>query len=358
MMAGDRPEASRGPRTNLYTGAERRRLAPDLLVPSRARGYLQVFGNVGVLLGLFVLAGTANATWQLVALYAAIGLALHRLFFPTHDCIHYSLFPTKIENRVCGVILSALLGTSFEAIRDQHLEHHRDFGTQDDPGASDYFVNFRSRGAFLVFILGPLVGSILLTKIGDYVLRPSRAPAPTAASSRAKTTTAGKLLRYGVILCVQVAVCALLSDGFQLGRLWRYPVFNILPAVTIFLFLVRLRMFLEHGALDYTICDYFEHKRPTARTIYASWPERLLLCGSDFNFHHEHHLYPVVPGWQLPRLHRELQTAGLDPEDVRPSYLAAVGEIWRNLQASQGRTSGDGGAHVQRSTVANKAPST
>ncbi len=90
-------------------------------------------------------------------------------------------------------------------------------------------------------------------------------------------------------------------------------------------------MFLEHGSLDYDVCDYELGKRPTARTIYASPIERVLLCGSNFNFHHEHHLYPVVPGWQLPKLHRTLLASGLDPEDVRMTYFQAFLELWRNL---------------------------
>lgn len=319
---------------NLYTSAERQRIDASLVVASRVRGYSQVAGNVGAFAAVLVLAGHATAVWQMAVLFVASGLMLHRLFFPTHDCIHYSLFPTKPENRVCGVFLSALLGTSFAAIRDQHLLHHRDFGTLDDPGASDYFVKFRSRGQFLVFVLGPLVGSILWVKLGDYLRRPSGAAASDAAARSSKTTSWGSQLgRYAAILAVQAGVCALVTRGFQLHQLWRYPLFNVLPAITIFLFLVRLRMFLEHGPLDYAICDYFENNRPTARTIYASWPERILLCGSDFNYHHEHHLYPIVPGWQLPRLHRMLQASGLDPEDVRQSYRQAFVEIWRNLGA-------------------------
>jgi fatty acid desaturase len=340
LAPGERADAPRALRANLHTSAERRRLDPGLLVPSRVRGLVQVAGNVGVLVGLLVLAGAAHSAWTMVALVVAIGFALHRLFFPTHDCIHYSLFPTKAENRVAGVILSALLGTSFDAIRDQHLEHHREFGTPEDPGASDYFVRFRSRRELLVFIFAPLVGSILVAKVGDYLLRPSRAAAlPVARAPRAKTGLAGKVLRYGAILGVQAAVCALLTSGFQVAQLWRYPVFNVLPAVTVFLFLVRLRMFLEHGSLDYAVCDYLERKRPTARTIYGSWFERVVLCGSNFNFHHEHHLYPVVPGWQLPKLHRELLASGLDPEDVRSSYRLAFGEIWRNVPMAPRRAS-------------------
>src|SRR6185369_12543817 len=169
-----KPEAAPAPRPNLYTGIARRRLDPDLLVASRARGYLQVTGNVAVFVALLVLAGAAASAWQLALLYVGIGFAMHRLFFPLHDCVHYSLLPSKAENRVSGALLSALLGTSFDAIRDQHMAHHRDFGTPEDPGASDYFVRFRSRGQFLRFLLGPLVGSILFVKLGDYLLRPAR----------------------------------------------------------------------------------------------------------------------------------------------------------------------------------------
>jgi fatty acid desaturase len=122
----------------------------------------------------------------------------------------------------------------------------------------------------------------------------------------------------------------LLTDGFQWSELWRYPILYVLPLVTLFLFFIRLRMFLEHGSLNYEICDYFEGKRPTTRTIYASPVERIFLCGNSFNFHNEHHRYPTVPGWQLPRLHREL-AGGIDPEDVRQTYAQAFVELWRNL---------------------------
>ncbi len=326
--------AQRLMRGALFTSIERKKLDPELLRPSRLRGYAQVAGNIAVLIVLLALAGRTTSIGGGVLLFLGVGLALHRLFFPTHDCIHYSLFPTKAENRVCGVILSALLGTSFEAIRDQHMDHHRQFGSRDDPGASDYYVRFRSRGQFLIFVFSPLVGGILLAKIGDYLLRPARqAPPATPAAARASDSLSSKLARYAAIALVQAIVCAILTRGFQLHELWRYPVFIVLPAVTVFLFLVRLRMFLEHGSLDYTVCDYFEHRRPTARSIHATWVEQIFLCGSDFNYHHEHHLYPIVPGWQLRSLHRELVAAGLDPQDVRPSYWAALREIWRNISS-------------------------
>lgn len=329
-IAGE-AETAGAPRPALYTGAVRRRLDPSLLVPSRLRGYAQAVGNIAALAVVFLLASRAHSGWQLVLFFVLAGLALHRLFFPVHDCIHYSLFPTKLENRIFGTLISGLLGTSFDAIRDQHMDHHRDFATPDDPGAPDYFVRFRSRGHFLRFVFGPLVGGILFSKLGDYLVRAGRAPSSTKSAAQKKASPTKLLFNYGVILAIQAGVCALLTSGFKLSELWRYPVFNVIPAVTIFLFLVRLRMFLEHGSLNYEVCDYLQRKRPTARTIYASWIERVLVCGSDFNFHHEHHLYPVVPGWQLPKLHRELSSSGLDSEDVRKTYVQAFREIWKNL---------------------------
>lgn len=331
--AGEETSTS-APRPALYTGAVRRRLDPSLLVASRVRGYAQAVGNIALLAVVFWLASQAHSGWQIAVLVVAAGFALHRLFFPVHDCIHYSLFPTKLENRIFGTLLSGLLGTSFAAIRDQHMDHHRDFATPDDPGAPDYFVRFRSRGQFLRFVFGPLVGSILFSKVGDYLVRAGRTQPSTKSAAPKKVRPANLLFNYGVILTVQAAVCALLTSGFKVSELWRYPAFNMIPAVTIFLFLVRLRMFLEHGSLNYEVCDYLQRKRPTARTIYASWVERVVICGSDFNFHHEHHLYPVVPGWQLPKLHRELASAGLDSEDVRQTYVQALREIWKNLGAT------------------------
>lgn len=319
-------------RAGLYTTTERMKLDRDLLVASRMHGYLQAVGNIGVFTLMLVLASLSQGFWQGLAAFAAVGFAMHRLFFPAHDCMHYSLFPTKGENRFMGAILSALMGTTFDAIRIQHLDHHRLFATPEDPGARDYYVKFRNRREFLTFLFGPLAGTIFIAMIDDYLLRIFRR-AKDDDTQEKKASVRGNLFPFAALLLVQFVVAAILTRGFEWAQLWRYVAFNVLPAITIFLFLIRLRMFLEHAALDYIVCDYFEQKRPTARTIYASFPERILLCGSDFNYHHEHHLYPVVPGWQLRRLHKQLVASGLDPQDIRLTYWQAFREIWHNLKA-------------------------
>ena len=90
-------------------------------------------------------------------------------------------------------------------------------------------------------------------------------------------------------------------------------------------------MFLEHGSIDYSVSDYIVRKNPITRTIYASTFEKIFICGSDFNYHYEHHLYPGVPGCQLRRLHNELLRFNCDPETLRITYFESFLELWRNL---------------------------
>ena len=158
-------------RAGIYTKAQPLKLDRKLLITSRRVGYFQIFGNVMVLVFLFLWASQLQSVWQGVLAYIGIGFAIHRIFFPLHDCLHYSLLPTKGENRFFGVILAALLGTSFDAIRNQHMEHHKKFGTLQDSGATDYYCKFQTRWELLVFLLGPLTGSLFINNIGDYVMR-------------------------------------------------------------------------------------------------------------------------------------------------------------------------------------------
>ena len=158
-------------RAGIYTTAQPLKLDRELLIPSRRIGYFQIFGNIMVLVFFFWWASQLQSVWQGVLAYIGIGLAIHRIFFPLHDCLHYSLLPTKGENRFFGFILAALLGTSLDAIRNQHMEHHKKFGTLQDSGATDYYCKFQTRCELLVFLLVPLIGSMFIKNINDYVMR-------------------------------------------------------------------------------------------------------------------------------------------------------------------------------------------
>jgi fatty acid desaturase len=318
------------------TSGAKFQISREFLKPSRVIGYTQVCANLFLyLLALWVISRIENG-WVLFLMFFLIGALLHRLFFPTHDCIHLSLLPTKKENRICGVILSSFLGTTFDAISSQHFDHHKKFGTPEDPGATDYYVKFSSRKDLALFILGPLFGSIFFKKMFDYLKRPTRSTNQNEnAPPINKNFSYFQAMRiYAPIMIFQSIVCFFLTNNFTHSELWRYIVFGILPGITVFLFLNRLRMFLEHGSLDYSVSDYLINKKPITRSIYASVFEKFFICGSDFNFHHEHHLYPGVPGWQLPRIHKELLKFNYDSESIRETYAKSFLELWNNLKVN------------------------
>jgi fatty acid desaturase len=301
----------------------RRKIAAALLVPDDPYGWRQAALPIIGLLAALAIASLPLPWWLAPALMILIGLLQYRVYFPLHETSHYTLFRSRRLNVAVGNICAGLLATPFSRFRAEHLEHHRAFGTADDPGGVDYFLRFRSRGEMLRFLIAPLVGASLLLKLSDYW---------RAEPSHGARTTKGRLPRHeiAVVLAAQAVVFAVVTGG-DIGQLWRYPLFYIVPGVTVFLFLSRLRMFLEHASLDYDKFDYLAAPRLTARTIYASPVEHALLCGANFNYHHEHHAHPGVPAVHLPTYHNDYLRPEMDAEDIRMTYAEALAEIWHSL---------------------------
>ncbi len=93
--------------------------------------------------------------------------------------------------------------------------------------------------------------------------------------------------------------------------LWLVPLLTVLQPI------LRLRAICEHGAVH-----DFSSPLTAARTNrgggLANALGRALLFPHHVNYHLEHHLYPAVPHYRLPRLHRLLADKGaLDGAEVR-----------------------------------------
>ncbi len=94
--------------------------------------------------------------------------------------------------------------------------------------------------------------------------------------------------------------------AFTTGWGWYYVVLWIVPLATVLQVIFRLRAICEHGALT-------DHSSPltAARTNLPNWWQRYLLFPHHVNYHIEHHLYPAVPHYNLPRLHVALGAHGI-----------------------------------------------
>lgn len=297
--------------------------------------YCQTLAPMILLVSLLTVARSTTSMASIVVVVILMGFVQYRLYFPLHDCSHMSLFAKRWQNVLWGQILAGLLFTVYDSFRSEHMKHHKTYGTLEDPGAIDYWVRFRSRADMVRFLLVPLWGGSLVAKIRDNFGFLVTSERETAGTTRAGRQFNGKLALLGIPLVLQTILCIYVTRGF--AQLWRYAVFVVVPAVTIFLFMSRLRMFLEHGSMDYEHFDYLTNPRVTARTIPSRFPERVLLCGMNFNYHHEHHLFPAVPSCQLKRVHEQVTRASIQSDDFARTYLEAILGLWRKLGSSPSR---------------------
>lgn len=271
-----------------------------------------------------------GSPWRLLA-FVVMGFSQYRLFFPLHDACHKSLFPTTGPNRLLGNLLSGALFTTFGSFTTVHIQHHRWLGDRRDAGSVDYFVHFANRGELVRFFLRPLLGINVLEKVWLYLVEPflrgrgGPAEANAAQRDQVPPPTAAEL---ACTAAVQAVIFLAIS---RLGaRPLDYVLFYFLPAATIFPFLMRLRMYLEHGPLDYAVSDYLgANRRSIARTFTRSVIERPLFSFMNFRFHREHHIVPGLPSVRLPEVHERFVRDRLDPDDACPTYRHALGKIAR-----------------------------
>jgi fatty acid desaturase len=124
------------------------------------------------------------------------------------------------------------------------------------------------------------------------------------------------------ILAVQALLFAAAIAG---GVWWVYPVFWVLPYLTVWRVINRLRAIAEHGGMDAS-----PDRRLTTHSVRQSWLARFWIVPHHIGWHLAHHVDAGVSMRHLPRYHRALQEAGYVGEACEwPSYRA----LWRALAA-------------------------
>ena len=125
-----------------------------------------------------------------------------------------------------------------------------------------------------------------------------------------------------------LAACILAGRWYLYFVLWLAPLFTVAILITI------LRTISEHQPMDYEGHDPIT---PVIRTTLCSWPERIYFFPLHFNYHIEHHLFPQVPFFNLPRLHDLMVERGIFeqfPQALQKSALGRVALIRRSAAAA------------------------
>lgn len=220
---------------------------------------------------------------------------MHALAVLMHDATHYRF----LKNRTWNDLLSNLftmypIFSSIEKYRKNHLAHHQNLNTEEDP---DWVAKLGKRAftfpksrmeffgmltSYLILYQGVMDMLWFLKRFGGNDKKEAQKPKDTI---------------------VKVAFYLVLFGTISWLGIWKYYLlFWIVPYLSTFFMFQYIRSVAEHfGGLTY------DSLLSATRTVKPALLERFFISPHHVGYHLEHHLYPGVPYYHLPKLHKLLR---------------------------------------------------
>ncbi|MEL7080721.1 MAG: fatty acid desaturase family protein [Pseudomonadota bacterium] len=243
-----------------------------------------------------------------------------------HEAAHNAMFKARSLNEFAGEWLCGRpILAELAAYRHYHLTHHRFTQTDKDPDLvlSEKFPT--SRASLRRKFIRDLTGQTGIKQLAAQILMSFRLAGDDDAIEAAKTDAAQafKAAEIWKSLPVFLGVAVIISLA---GDWWWGLAFWILPYLTWFQFVLRVRNIAEHGATEQS-----EDPFRNVRTTLAGPITRTFVAPYWVNYHLEHHMIMHVPCWRLPAMHKLLLRKGLGSRmNIAPGYGAAMAEAgWR-----------------------------
>ena len=280
--------------------------------------------------GVIALAVAVFALWPnpltFVLAVLVIGSRQLGLAILMHEAAHNALFKTRAINEFVGEWLCGRpILAELAAYRHYHLTHHRFTQTDKDPDLvlSEKFPT--SKASLKRKFLRDITGQTGFRQLAAQVMMSFRLAGDDEAIEAATTDAAQAFKARDLWKSIPVFLSIMLVMGL-LGEWWYGFAFWLLPYLTWFQLVLRIRNIAEHGATEQS-----QNPLRNVRTTLANPLERAFVAPYWVNYHLEHHMIMHVPCWRLPKMHDALHGAGLGAEmNVAPSYGAALAEAgWR-----------------------------
>lgn len=252
-----------------------------------------------------------------VAAIIFIGARQHALAILMHDGAHLRLCGNRNWNNWLSDLFFAwpLFITTW-AYRNNHFAHHRHVNTNSDPDwirkqTSEW--KFPKRPLALAFMLARDVVGLSAYKMIYVILVLSGFVGKTLGRN-------GNTSFYLGMRGIYYTAAGWLILHYGLGKM--FLLYWFVPYCTWFVFVLHVRSIAEHFALPNN------HTLNASRTTYATWLERVLLAPKNINYHIDHHLFPSVPFYRLPKLHAELcsQPSYATRAHITDTYLGVLRE--------------------------------
>jgi fatty acid desaturase len=241
-----------------------------------------------------------------VLAFLLMGRAFARFAILGHESAHRLLFSNRTLNDWVGRWLVAYPAfVPLDVYRRSHMAHHREEFGPNEPDLALYSGYPITRASWRRKLARDAFGSS-----GWKNLKPLL----KAVASPSARPVALRILAWQAVLFVGLWV--------TLGHWWIYPVCWLLPWMTVWRVLNRLRSVAEHGGMQAS-----EDRRLTTHHVRQSFWARFWMVPFNTGWHLAHHVDIGVPFSKLPALQAELERAGyVQPGLEWPSYRA----LWRH----------------------------
>ena len=294
----------------LDSGKCRPELRRDLRRIADGRNALTVVGLWASVAGMVALAVWTGNPLVYLAAFVLMGPVHARFAILMHEAAHKLLFTNKRVNDWVGTWLIAYPAlVPIGIYRRGHFAHHREEFGPEEPDIA-YYGGYRcDRRTLARRLVRDAVGIS-----GWKNLKP--------LFKAVRNPTFGGVARS--IIAVQAVLWAV--SWIATGEWFVYPLLWLLPWMTQWRVLNRLRAIAEHGGLEGG-----PDRRVTTHYVRQTWPARLWIVPYNTGWHLAHHVDMGIPFRNLRRYNQELLRAGyVTPGITYPNYRS----LWRALSAA------------------------
>lgn len=243
-----------------------------------------------------------------------------------HEAAHNALFGSRRLNDwvgewLCGRPILADLAE----YRRYHLKHHRHTQTEDDPDLVLSKPFPTTRASLRRKLWRDITGRTGIKQRSQQIMFALKMAGEVEGQPGAQDLA--QAFSGPVIGRAIIANAVLFAVMWAVGAWWWWLAFWVLPLLTWFQLVLRIRNIAEHGAVEAV-----EDPLRNTRTTKAGPLARLLVAPYWVNYHLEHHLVMHVPARNLPRLHRMLVARG------HAARMQIAGNYWDVLRIASSRT--------------------
>jgi len=212
--------------------------------------------------------------------YILAAASLHGISLFTHEGVHDILLENPIGNRLLSAVCAWPVLQNYSAYRVLHLRHHNSLAEQNDP---DHYHNYSS-SSVVIFLLH--WGRLLF----GY---------PVYISAIPLLGLWHATLQERLWILWEAAMVLLFIYGLYTAIPFEIVLHVWLIPMSIIHFMVNIR-----GMSQHTLLENAQDQIQGTRSILTNRVTTFFMCNE--NYHLEHHLYPKVPWYNLPKVHSNL----------------------------------------------------